>query len=381
MTGAIEVSLSDLMDALDRNNGCQAKTARELNLTRGQLRHRLAKAHAFEVSAINPKSPLVLTGKSSLYKHAGDDGELILEWVKTKTTAQQQLAALRVAVDAVLNDIPRLPRMMQMKSGLCSDELHMITITDLHVGMYAWAEETGADWGLGICEEMTLNSVRYLSKKSNAAIGLLNLQGDFLHYSGTDAKTELHGHLLDADSRQSKMIRVAIRIIRGSIGIMLQQHSKVVVSIVPGNHDISATPFLAEFLSVLYELEPRIEIVANPRSHKIYIHGDVFLGFTHGHLKKMPGVSEMFAGMFPKEFGATEHRYIHMGHMHNEKMTENSLFKVVQHATIAAPDAYAANGGWLSKRQIRSITYHKKFGEVSNSIVRPEMLELKTNSI
>ena len=32
--------------------------------------------------------------------------------------------------------------------------------------------------------------------------------------------------------------------------------------------------------------------------------------------------------------------------------------KVERHETLAAPDAYAANGGWLSGRSAKVITYH-----------------------
>jgi hypothetical protein len=36
---------------------------------------------------------------------------------------------------------------------------------------------------------------------------------------------------------------------------------------------------------------------------------------------------------------------------------------VIQHPTIAARDAYAARGGWLSERAAVAITYHARFGQ------------------
>jgi hypothetical protein len=44
------------------------------------------------------------------------------------------------------------------------------------------------------------------------------------------------------------------------------------------------------------------------------------------------------------------------------------------HETLAAPDAYAANGGWLSGRSAKVIYYHRKFGFVGNNIMTPEMV-------
>jgi hypothetical protein len=46
---------------------------------------------------------------------------------------------------------------------------------------------------------------------------------------------------------------------------------------------------------------------------------------------------------------------------------------VVQHSTLAARDAYAARGGWMSERTIKAITYHSKYGEVGRITVTPEM--------
>jgi hypothetical protein len=48
---------------------------------------------------------------------------------------------------------------------------------------------------------------------------------------------------------------------------------------------------------------------------------------------------------------------------------------VIQHPTIAARDAYAARGGWLSERAAVAITYHARFGQVARTIVTPDMFE------
>jgi len=47
---------------------------------------------------------------------------------------------------------------------------------------------------------------------------------------------------------------------------------------------------------------------------------------------------------------------------------------VIQHPTLAARDAYAARGGWQAERQVTSITYSDKFGQVARNTVTPEML-------
>ncbi|CBY88559.1 hypothetical protein [Pantoea phage LIMEzero] len=47
---------------------------------------------------------------------------------------------------------------------------------------------------------------------------------------------------------------------------------------------------------------------------------------------------------------------------------------VEQHQTLAAKDAYASRGGWLSKRSASVITYHCEHGEVARLTISPDML-------
>ena len=55
-------------------------------------------------------------------------------------------------------------------------------------------------------------------------------------------------------------------------------------------------------------------------------------------------------------------------------MKEDQMMVTEQHTTLAARDAYAAKGGYISKRGASVITYHKKYGEVARNTIKPEML-------
>jgi hypothetical protein len=74
-------------------------------------------------------------------------------------------------------------------------------------------------------------------------------------------------------------------------------------------------------------------------------------------------------------FGRTKYAYAHTGHLHSIDVKENNLMIVEQHRTLAAPDAYAARGGWISGRDAKVITYHKEFGEVSRITINSDMLK------
>jgi len=78
--------------------------------------------------------------------------------------------------------------------------------------------------------------------------------------------------------------------------------------------------------------------------------------------------------MFRSMFGRSLQAYVHIGHRHSDDARKGTLMYVEQHETLAAPDAYAAGGGWLSGRSAKRITYSKQFGEVGRDILRPEMV-------
>lgn len=61
-------------------------------------------------------------------------------------------------------------------------------------------------------------------------------------------------------------------------------------------------------------------------------------------------------------------------HLHSDEGRNSALMYVERHETLAAPDAYAAGGGWLSGRSAKVITYSRRFGEVGRSTLRLEMV-------
>ena len=103
-------------------------------------------------------------------------------------------------------------------------------------------------------------------------------------------------------------------------------------------------------------------------------HGDVSLFYHHGHRRKIADIDSVFAGRFREMFGRTKFSYAHLGHLHNDALVSTNLMKVERHETLAAPDAYAANGGWLSGRSAKVITYHKQYGEVGRLTLTPAMV-------
>jgi hypothetical protein len=299
----------------------------------------------------------------------------IIQWTKTKADDAAREAAMREAFEAMAGELPRLDPIEPPAANLAA-LCTLYTFTDYHLGMLAWHREAGADWDVKIAERLLVAALEQLvagAPRSRKCI--LNLQGDFLHYDGLTAVTPLHGHVLDADGRFSNMVAAAIRVIRRLIDICLMRHAEVHVVVAEGNHDIASSVWLRQMFTALYEKDPRLTVNNSELPYYVFQHGKVMLAFHHGHMKKNDQLPLLFAAQFAKMWGETTKRYCHTGHRHHTEEREHSGMTVIQHPTLAARDAYAARGGWISERQASAITYHAEFGQVGRNTVTPEMLD------
>jgi len=254
--------------------------------------------------------------------------------------------------------------------------LNCYVITDYHLGMLSWGEETGADWDLQIAEDLIIKwFAQAIHQSPDANTAIFAQLSDFLHFDGMDAVTPASKHLLDVDTRFAKLVRVAIRIVRQIINMLLQKHQQVHILMLDANHDPVSQIWLREWLAVTYENEPRITVDTSPNPYNAYEFGNTALFFHHGHKKRITDVSTVFASQFREMFGRTKYAYAHTGHLHHLDVKENNLMIVEQHRTLAAADAYSARGGYLSGRDAKVITYHRQYGEVSRLTINSEMLK------
>lgn len=304
----------------------------------------------------------------------GPGGQVERTWERQSPEAEAQAEALREAYAAMAQELPRLDPLEPPAATL--DALcNLFTFTDSHVGMMAWRQEGGADWDLKIAERTLIQAFEHMVRAAPAArVAVINQLGDFLHSDSLLAVTPTSHHILDQDGRFSKMVAVAIRVLRRIVDLALMKHAEVHLIIAEGNHDMAGAVWLRQMFAALYENEPRLTVNASELPYYVYQHGRTMLAFHHGHMKKNDQLPILFASQFPQIWGSTTKRYAHTGHRHHVEEREHSGMTVIQHPTLAARDAYAARGGWIADRAATAITYHQDFGQVARNTVTPEML-------
>ncbi|EBG1510373.1 hypothetical protein [Salmonella phage NBSal006] len=351
--------------------------AKKYNMSRRnvQLRSaRLAKkgvGHGRDVSHLVPDG-YKIKGTSSLVDEFGNTK---LQWVKTDADAERQVELMRAVIDGMKSDITPVSSVPRPKKRLNEKLLNLYTVSDFHLGMLAWADESGDDWDMKIAEDLFSKWFDAAFQKApDAGVGVINLLGDFAHFDSLDAVTPASGHVLDADTRYQKLVRYMIRMVRRVVNMALVKHKSVRLLIVQGNHDESGMIWLAEMFNTLYDNEPRVFVDTSPDVYKMVQHGKTTLFFHHGHKARFDAIEPVMIAKFRKAFGESVYSYAHVGHLHHQKIVESRNMVVEQHRTLAAKDAYASRGGWMSGRSANVITYSAEHGEVARLTISPEML-------
>lgn len=308
-----------------------------------------------------------------------EDGTPKLEWIKTSRSYEEEQNKLMEVLESLKDKTTPTPRVDKTLESelLDTNLLNCFILSDAHIGMFAWDEETKDDnWDMDIAIEIILEWFKEaISQAPNADTAILAQLGDLLHWDGLLPVTPTSGHILDADTRFQKLIRVSMKVITNVIGMLLQTHESVHVIMAEGNHDLASSAWLRELFSHYFSENPRVTIDTSPDPYYCYEHGDTSLFFHHGHKSRINRMTEVFVGKFRNVFGRTRFSYGHTGHLHHTEVKENNLMTLEQHQTLASKDNYAASHGYLAGRSASCITYHKLYGEVSRNKISADMVK------
>lgn len=372
-----KITDQQVIDAMELHR-TQRAAAKALGVNQSAISNRLrrlqARGYSPKHDMTRPVPEMFVAGGVSTYYNK--DGKPTGQWVKARLDTERMRRLIDEAVEAMAETLPRVrprPAPARVVDDLCNNYV----ITDYHLGMLSWHEETGADWDTAIAEDALVRWFGAAIAAAPAAKQAVFAQlGDFLHFDSLESVTPTSKHVLDADTRFAKLVRVAIRAFRKIVDMLLHKHEHVHVIMAEGNHDLAASVWLREMMAAIYADEPRVTVDPNPDPYYCFEWGNTALFFHHGHKRKPGNVDTVFAAKFREIFGRTRYAYAHMGHLHHVDQRETNLMIVEQHRTLAAPDAYASRGGWMSGRDAQVITYSRQFGEVSRLKISDKMLGL-----
>ncbi len=302
-------------------------------------------------------------------ERVGEGGErsTVLEWVRrdrTEASLLDWLADLREHADEWVRAVPQPPTPKRAPAAL----LNLLPIGDHHHGMHAWARETGADdHDILRSETLLLGAVDLLLTRAPVAqMALVAVMGDFMHADTPAARTERGGHALDVDTRYSRVLRSGYELLMRTVYRALERHERVIVVIIPGNHDPVSSLVLSMLLEVAWRDCDRVRVDAEPRERKYYAHGATLLGFAHGHRRTKPTeLPELMAAERTEDWGRSRQRYIYTGHVHHRRVFETRAATVESLRVLPPADAWHAAEGYGATREMLCITHHNRYGEIA----------------
>ena len=314
------------------------------------------------------------------------EGEITQQWLIQEPDKAAQWLAMQETVERLCSEVKPYPKISPANPLEFNNLLNQYTITDYHFGMLAWHKEGGADWNVKIAQETLIKTFQYLIERSpRAEVGMFLNLGDFMHYDGYQPVTPISRHIVDSDSRYQKIIDYAVDTVIEVICMMLQKYHKVVVINAQGNHDLVSSYWLQKICKVRFGksidslnfMNPRyVEVKKQPLPFYEYHWGECGLFYHHGHKVGIKQQAQLYPALFPKTWGNTKYRYGHTGHYHHKEAYEGFGITMEMHNSITAPDSHSSHGGYIAERSANCISYHRTFGELTRSYIKPEMLQI-----
>lgn len=351
------------LDVLAAHGGDTLAAASALRLHRNTLYRRLKRAALRGLDQSVPRVlPIgqVIKGVSTLYDR---NGQVAATWVKTEAEREARIEAFLDDIRAAFEDYRGRAEVVPGPAEFDADLLTVVPLVDLHLGLRAWAFETGEDYDLAIADRVIRECLSALFAQSapSAETVILGL-GDLTHADNNRAETEKSRHRLDVDSRHHKVRSVAARLLIWAVEMALDRSDRVTVRLLGGNHDPETAPALAFALALFFEGNPRVTVDLDQSLFFFKEWGLNLIAATHGHactMKEFPG---RIAALAPRAWGRTVFRRGLTAHIHHESGIERDGVAVESLGTPTAKDSYHAGKGFSSVRQMYALRFHKTRG-------------------
>jgi len=299
-----------------------------------------------------------------------------LAWAKTKPDGDgnsfsvllkpkvDETDLLERLVAAFENVTPSLP--ITAPSMVCADLLSLYPIFDAHIGMHAWGAETGGDdYDLKLARgDMAAAFGKVMALTPSSAEAILLVGGDYFHIDDSRNETPASRHRLDADGRYQKVIDTGVDILIGAIDGLLAKHDRVQLRVMRGNHDEHSSVILPNALYQRYRLEPRIEVVKDPRDLFMRQWGTSAIFAHHGDKTPLQKIVNILCDICPF-WSSTKHRHYFSGDKHRFKSEDLGPLVVETMRPFCPPDSYGSR--WASRRAFQSVTFHREDGLVQRN--------------
>lgn len=301
---------------------------------------------------------------STAYK---EDGSVALQWVIQEPDKQSLQQRLNYMLEGLKDDLTGFKKSVKEPSKINADYLSMYIVGDHHFGMLADSETKldDDDWDVKIASQILLDSTERLANRvGNTEIGILLNVGDFFHADSSKNETTA-GTRVDVDTRIGKTFKLGGRLFQILIDKMLITHKQVVVINVRGNHDSDMACHLSSCLEILYDKEPRVNVLPNYSKFIHYQWENNLFVFHHGDRIKHEQILQTVIKNLDNEWSQSKNRYCHLGHIHHHTAREVGSMHFEHWGSLTSTDQWHSDSGYGAERSMTAVVYHKDHGEDS----------------
>lgn len=247
---------------------------------------------------------------------------------------------------------------------LDSDLLYEINCPDLHLSKMSWGQETGhGDYDTDIaCQRYAAAHDDLVSRLSGLKPRLvLPIGNDFFNTDNPEDETA-GGTKQDVDTRWQKCFRKGCALVTGIVERLAKTY-QIDIIVVPGNHDTSRAWYLGEYLAAWFKDDARVSVENAPTQRKYYVFGDNLILYTHGNEEKMADLPLIMATERAEDWGRAKHRFVRVGHFHQDKASEYHGVKVTISPALCPPDQWHASKGYIGNKEAAIANlYHRTKG-------------------
>ncbi len=249
-----------------------------------------------------------------------------------------------------------------------------VSIPDLHLGRLAWEHESGANYDVKIAYREWIKAHQYFSQLSGVYdidTVLLPLGNDYFNVDNA-AKTTTNGTSQDEDGRWQRSFQYGYKAAVDAIEIYRALGFKVIVKIIPGNHDWERNYYLGFALGIAYKACQEVEIDNGPAPRKYFVYGRNMVGFSHGDKDKSE-IKHVYQSEMRKYMAQCDNIEMHLAHLHQERVTEQNgsvILRVIP--SLAQRSAWETGKGYSGNRRAQAFVWHKTNGLLDINYYTPD---------
>jgi len=247
--------------------------------------------------------------------------------------------------------VPRTSEAVTTRSRRSASKQALVVCpTDLHLGMYANADESGSVYDIPTAMARAVSALRTVLRRATGwgtfDLIYLALGSDFIH-SDTDAGTTTSGTPLDVAGTQAELIEGGLELSVALVEACRAVAPVRVVAMANSNHDRLFGLYQAKFLQGWYRhaSDVTVNTSISPRQYETF--GTTMMMFTHGEGVKPQDLPSVAASENPKAWGKATRREAFIGHLHHNATRAFRGMTVRQLWSMAPSDRWHSRKGFV----------------------------------